>query len=130
MKSIISMVAVGLLVASSAMATTGEGLKTESVDSNTAFRVMHNSCNDVETFTSKAAVHSSSSSFSCGYSDKERAKRLAEDSALSRCLRRGFSDCYVQMSYISKTGYLGYEEGFDDILGYGCLAEAIVRGQY
>lgn len=88
------------------------------------------SCSDGEVFIARAAVHSSSSRFVCGYGHEERARQLAEESALSRCFTEGYEQCRVQMSFIEQTGYLGYVDGFDGPLGYGCLAKAIVRSVY
>lgn len=87
-----------------------------------------NDCENGKVFTRRSAIHSSSYQFKCSYSDEFEVKRSAEQSAEASCYKAGFTTCRAVMSRITETGYLGYQQDFGKSLGYGCIAEALVRG--
>lgn len=89
---------------------------------------MNNDCTDGKVITRRAAIHSHSYDFRCNYSQRMQAERNAEESAKAACYKAGFDLCRSVMTHTVQEGYLGYQEGFKSTLGYGCLAEAIVRG--
>lgn len=79
-------------------------------------------------FVSKAARYSSSSYYTCSFSDELEVRQMAEESATFKCLEAGFDNCVVRQSTIIEDGYLGYQPDFGKNLGYGCIARALVRG--
>lgn len=79
-------------------------------------------------YVAYAAVHSNSYGFQCDYLDERQAMRLAADTATFNCYEAGFDTCELKQVAIIQTGYLGYNKDFDKVLGYGCLAKALIRG--
>jgi hypothetical protein len=67
------------------------------------------------------------SNFRCNNVDKDRAIRIAKNAAMNRCYNAGKTSCRVLNTYIKANGFLGSING--KFYGFGCSAEAIVRGR-